>query len=338
MEMEVRPIERASERLLPVPSLIPRIEKHLPIKHRIRDGTSAHVRSVRRRVHEAWEGSLHRRHSSVAGRMHAATIVCYNATVALIGAKLARRQIGASCSGVGDGNERPDTVSLAGADMTRGRNMLKGYESLYDQRPVLLFDWFAWSERGTVLAALRNVLDGKVQGWRFSGAYIFAGKISEGAGQLLYCGEAVDLRNRIAQHLQGGGGGNQFENLEWYFAQYSEHSCCLGLLVVNPRELPWLYPPDEEPVLEDGTEKRAAECLEALLLRAAINLRGELPTFNDRRDEARADHDVDTFRFQSLLRYLLDHPDASQDFVTFRIRSEEVEAQAYLKSIINAIA
>jgi hypothetical protein len=201
--------------------------------------------------------------------------------------------------------------------MTRGGSSLNSNASIYDCAPILLFDRFPWSDRSSVIAALRDVFSGRK--WAFGGAYLFWSQPPEGGGdgEVLYCGEAEDLLQRQCQHLAGPAGvGNKFRQLCAYFAE--QPLCCgLALLVIPPRELPWLSPPDDNPFLEERAAKEAGEALEALLLRAAINVQGKMPRFNKRSDASRYCHDVDGVRFQSLLRFLLGHPDPDDGLPNF---------------------
>ena len=163
--------------------------------------------------------------------------------------------------------------------------------------------------------------------WTFGGAYLFWSQLAPGEGEILYCGEAVDLIQRQSQHLRGPRrAGNQHGPLTDHFAQRADASCGLALLVIPPDTLPWWEPPDDPPFLEDDVPKRAGEQLEALLLRASIDLTGDRPRFNSREDESHSHHDHDLFRYLSLARYLLDFDDVTMDFRTYFIRAEVVEA------------
>lgn len=225
--------------------------------------------------------------------------------------------------------------------MTRGSSELRPDDSIYGlgpgPGPILLFDRFKWDERDAVLASLGKILRSGLPSWTFGGAYLFWSQLPEGEGngELLYCGEAVDLVQRQRQHLQGPpGGGNKFVELSVYFGSASTQVCGLALLVIPPSALPWMSPPDDLPFLEDGASKRAGQKLEGLLLRASVNSDGALPRFNDRNDASKYRHLDDEPRYWSLLRYLFDHRDATMDFVTYWIRSEEVDASRYFADLV----
>lgn len=223
--------------------------------------------------------------------------------------------------------------------MTRGSSRLRPNDSIYGERmgPILLFDRFKWTERSGVLGSLRKILQSCLPLWTFGGAYLFWAQAhdAQGEGEVLYCGEAADLAQRQGQHLSGpAGAGNKFAELSAHFGTASEQVCGLALLVIPPQGLPWMYPPDDLPVLEDGAAKAEGQALEGLLLRASVNVGGSMPRFNDRNDASRHRHSDDTPRYWSLLRYLFDHPDASMDFVTYWIRSEEVDASRYFGDLV----
>lgn len=170
--------------------------------------------------------------------------------------------------------------------------------------------------------------------WTHGGAYLYwAQGAEEGSGgELLYAGEAEDLARRQSNHLLGGPAtGHKFTDLTAHFVTYPKTICGLALVVVRPASLDWLDPPDDEPpVLDDGALKRAGEGLEGLLLRASLGLFQRMPLFNGRGDASRFRHDDNVAQFQSLVRFILDYPDATRDFVTFEIRGETAEASARL--------
>jgi hypothetical protein len=216
--------------------------------------------------------------------------------------------------------------------MTRGSRNLSGNASFYDLVPILFLDRFRWSERASVLDAIREIFSVGGTRWTFGGAYLFWAQTTDGDGELLYCGEARDLCRRQVQHFSGlGGRGNRFKDLTAYFAAHPRHKCGVGLFAIPPNSLEWLSPPDGLPFADS---KRAGEALEGLLLRAAESVFGCLPVFNARNDSSPFRHDSDGVRFQSLIRYLLDSPDATMDFTTFSIRAERAQAAAALRAKI----
>jgi len=222
--------------------------------------------------------------------------------------------------------------------MTRGSRALDPNASIYDLEPLVLFDRFAWSQREAVLLALKSLLATGLPRWSFGGAYLFWAQVPDTQdGNVLYIGEARDLAQRQAQHLLGPGNkGNKFSDLSAHFALHPPELCGLAALVIPPASLSWLYPPDEPPTLVDNAAKEAGESLEGLLLRASRNLSGSFPPFNSRADASKYRHDSDAVRYQGLIRYLLDHPDATMDFVTFRIRTERLEATTRLRAALSA--
>ena len=165
--------------------------------------------------------------------------------------------------------------------MTKGSKKLDYEASIYDLRPILLFDRFRWDEREEVLDSLDQILRVASSMWTYGGAYMFWAQSDEnlGRGEVLYTGEAEDLATRQKQHLRGPKDkGNKFANLSAFFSTHRELLTGVALLVIPPRFLQWLWPPHEEqPVLEDGQAKRAGEMLEGLLLRAARMLQGRCP-------------------------------------------------------------
>lgn len=219
--------------------------------------------------------------------------------------------------------------------MTRGSKSVHPDASIYDLQPIMLFDRFRWSEyaeREAVLAALESVLSAGSPKWTFGGAYLFWCQ-SDTGGALLYCGEAVDLLQRQAQHFRGGPDqGNKFVDLSAHFVVNPDERCGLALLVIPPKALPWQSPPGGPLVLLDGAAKEAGQGLEGFLLRASVAMFGRMPEFNGRNDAALYRNDTDTVRFESLLRYLLEDPEASQDFTTFLIRDEAAESAAHLRA------
>ncbi len=218
--------------------------------------------------------------------------------------------------------------------MTRGSSRLDPNGSIYDTIPVLLFDRFRWEERNDVRSALQSIFAGCPR-WKFSGAYVYWAQYKAESGRILYCGEAEELAQRHGQHLGGPSAlGNKFGELQAYFDAHPTDRCGLALLVVPPNSLRWLEPPDDEPCLEDREAKRAGEELEGLLLRACVNLFGEIPPFNSRNDASKYQHRADDVRFQSLVRYLLDYNDVTMDFTTFWIRAGHREAAAHLNAEI----
>lgn len=221
--------------------------------------------------------------------------------------------------------------------MTRGSTRIQYGASIYDHLPLLLFDRFAWLDRDSVLAALRQTFGPYRSDWRFGGAYLYWAQAPEGggAGTVLYCGEAVDLLQRQEQHLVGPpDGGNKFAALTAFFNAQPQAVCGLALLVIPPDALPWFSPPDDKPFLENGAAKEAGEALEGLLLKASINLTGAMPLFNSRNDASKKHHVEDVFRYRSLARFLLDFRDVTQDFCTFWIRDEQRDAQSKLGDLL----